>query len=123
MSIQPGSVATRVPRYPSGIDFSCGFQSSRPSGTRSNTRRAIAASRSRSARNNSVIFIFCALLCQPNNKQAYMTPCVIILWDCDEVLFYDARRTVMRADRLMSALLLLQARGQMTGRELAEKLE
>jgi len=29
----------------------------------------------------------------------------------------------MRADRLMSALLLLQARGQMTGRELAEKLE
>ena len=29
----------------------------------------------------------------------------------------------MRADRLMSALLLLQARGQMTGRELAVKLE
>jgi serine phosphatase RsbU (regulator of sigma subunit)/biotin operon repressor len=29
----------------------------------------------------------------------------------------------MRADRLMSALLLLQGRGQMTGRELAEKLE
>ncbi len=29
----------------------------------------------------------------------------------------------MRADRLMSALLLLQARGQMTGRELAQKLE
>ena len=29
----------------------------------------------------------------------------------------------MRADRLMSALLLLQARGQMTGRDLAQKLE
>ncbi len=29
----------------------------------------------------------------------------------------------MRADRLLSALLLLQARGQMTGRELARKLE
>ena len=29
----------------------------------------------------------------------------------------------MRADRLMSALLLLQGRGQMTGRELAQKLE
>ena len=29
----------------------------------------------------------------------------------------------MRADRLMSALLLLQARGRMTGRELAEELE
>src|SRR5215813_11622608 len=29
----------------------------------------------------------------------------------------------MRADRLLSILLLLQARGQMTGRELAERLE
>ena len=29
----------------------------------------------------------------------------------------------MRADRLLSALLLLQARGQMTGRDLAERLE
>ncbi len=29
----------------------------------------------------------------------------------------------MRADRLLSALLILQARGQMTGRELAQKLE
>ena len=29
----------------------------------------------------------------------------------------------MRADRLISAILLLQGRGQMTGRELAEELE
>ena len=31
--------------------------------------------------------------------------------------------TAMRADRLLSILLLLQSRGQMTGRELAERLE
>ncbi|HEY1263437.1 MAG TPA: helix-turn-helix domain-containing protein, partial [Terriglobales bacterium] len=29
----------------------------------------------------------------------------------------------MRADRLLSILLLLQARGQLTGRELAKRLE
>src|SRR5579884_1870878 len=44
-----------------------------------------------------------------------MTSCVIIGGNSENFF--------MRADRLMSALLLLQARGQMTGRELADKLE
>src|SRR5262249_57188346 len=52
-----------------------------------------------------------------------MTSCVIITR-----YFYIYFRAFqsqfpMRAERLMSALLLLQSRGQMTGRELAQKLE
>jgi serine phosphatase RsbU (regulator of sigma subunit)/biotin operon repressor len=44
-----------------------------------------------------------------------MTSCVIIGGNSENIF--------MRADRLMSVLLLLQARGQMTGQELAQKLE
>src|SRR5918999_5199918 len=35
----------------------------------------------------------------------------------------QGRTTVMRADRLLSALLLLQAKGKQTGREMAARLE
>jgi predicted DNA-binding transcriptional regulator YafY len=43
-----------------------------------------------------------------------MTPCVIIR---------EAQYISMRADRLLSALMLLQAHGRLTGRELAKRLE
>src|SRR3954463_13001877 len=52
---QPGMVAPSAARYPRGIDFSCGFQSFFPSGTRSSTRRVPADSRSNSANNSSAI--------------------------------------------------------------------
>src|SRR5579883_3460480 len=77
-------LATSAARYPKDIDFSCGFQSLRPSGTRSSARRVEAASRSRSARNNSVIFIIgnpflkAGGLVTLNHNRVYMTSCVII---------------------------------------------
>src|SRR4029077_20954636 len=57
MSSQLGMVATMVARLPSGIDFSCGFQSFFPAGTRSSVLRIPTASRSSSASNSSVIFM------------------------------------------------------------------
>src|ERR1043165_6397532 len=72
------------------MDFSWGFQSLRPSGTRSKVRRVLPASRSSSPRNNSVIFISvspCLKLLQ--NSLANMTTYVIFLGyfylqgDCD----------------------------------------
>src|SRR5215510_12770579 len=59
-----------------------------------------------------------ATLSVPGNlnqrKGSYMTACVII---------GAASFIYMRADRLLSALLLLQAHGRMTSRELAKRLE
>src|SRR5277367_2564466 len=52
-----------------------------------------------------------------------MTPCVIISATPLYIFSSLPGPISMRADRLMSALLLLQGRGQMTGRELAARLE
>src|SRR5579875_2175890 len=56
-SIQDGMLATSAARYPIRMDLSCGFQSLRPSGTRSSPRRVPAASRSSLFKNKSVIFM------------------------------------------------------------------
>ena len=42
-TIHAGMVAHKEARYPSGIDFGCGFQSLCPSGTRCRARRVLAA--------------------------------------------------------------------------------
>ena len=55
--IQDGIEATSPASRPSGIDFGCGFHSSRPVGTCSSARRVRAASRSSSARKSSVCFM------------------------------------------------------------------
>ena len=55
--LKHAKVATSNARRPSGMDFSCGFQSSRPSGTRSSARRVRTPSRCSSSENNSVSFI------------------------------------------------------------------
>jgi hypothetical protein len=57
MSSYAGMLATMVARLPSGMDFSCGFQSFFPSGTRCSVFRIPTASRSSSASNSSVIFM------------------------------------------------------------------
>src|SRR5512143_2832380 len=57
IAIHEGMVATRSARRPSGIDFSCGFQSLRPSGVASRTRRVRGASLSSWARSRSAIFM------------------------------------------------------------------
>src|SRR5262245_30623468 len=62
MASHDGMPATSAASRPSGIDFSCGRHSLRPSGTRSTTRRVSGASRSSSARNSSVNFIANLLL-------------------------------------------------------------
>lgn len=54
---------------------------------------------------------------QEERTGLYMTLCVII----PELNFKAGR--VMKSDRLLSTILLLQSRGQLTGRELAERLE
>src|SRR5438046_4904267 len=56
-AVHEGILATSMASRPSGIDLSCGFQSSRPSGTRSSARRVRVASASNSATNQSVSFM------------------------------------------------------------------
>ena len=77
--------ATRVARYPSGIDFSCGFQPGLPSGTRSRTRRLTGASRSTCAEKKSVIFMETSLVWDrndgsqaPETIRTYMSGAVMI---------------------------------------------
>src|SRR5215469_14244866 len=54
---------------------------------------------------------------QTQRTGSYMTCCVII----PELI--SAPGAAMKSDRLLSTILLLQSRGQLTGRELAERLE
>src|SRR5215469_13588012 len=57
---------------------------------------------------------------RPRQKQrtgSYMTRCVII----PELI--SGPGAAMKSDRLLATILLLQSRGQLTGRELAERLE
>src|SRR6476620_3976895 len=53
----PGTVAMCSASWPSDIDFSCGFQPSDASGTRSSTRRVVCASCSSSCSNVSMMAI------------------------------------------------------------------
>ena len=112
MSTQPGIVATSAARYPIFIDFGCGCHSVFPSGTRSSTRRVDAASRSNIPKNSSVIFI-CNFLPNACGRVYYDTSC------------HNCRGSIniVKSDRLLSTLLLLQAHGRLTGRDLASRLE